>query len=152
MLVRRLTNMEHITNWYHPDCNSYYELQSGWYQLVICLTFVRRVIPLGFWQISLVVFTTYILVSPDNYMSPEVAFVSMSVINILNFATSYLPIILGFAAQVSTSASRVFTLQACQIRDGRPVSQITQCTCPISHNNNDIIIIVFIAGFLSMYI
>ena len=45
-------------------------------------------------------FTTYILVSPDNYMSPEIAFVSMSVINILNYATSYLPIFLGFAAQV----------------------------------------------------
>ena len=46
------------------------------------------------------VFTTYVLVSPENYLSPEVAFVSISVINILNWPASFLPMFLAYCAQV----------------------------------------------------
>ena len=53
-----------------------------------------------FLQVTLAVFTTYVLSSPDNYLTPQVAFVSLSLIQMLNFGVSFLPLFITFAAQV----------------------------------------------------
>ena len=49
---------------------------------------------------SLAVFTVYVLVNPDHYLSPQVAFVSLNLLNILDWSTQFLPILLAFGAQV----------------------------------------------------
>ena len=49
---------------------------------------------------SLAVFTVYVLVNPDHYLSPQVAFVSLNLMNILDWSTQFLPILLAFGAQV----------------------------------------------------
>ena len=51
-------------------------------------------------QVSLTVFSVYVLSSSDNYLDPQKAFVSLSIIDLLNWATSFLPILLASLAQV----------------------------------------------------
>ena len=55
----------------------------------------------GFFQVSLVVFGVYVLISPDNILDASTAFVSLAVINIMNFSVSLLPITILYGAQVS---------------------------------------------------
>ncbi len=50
--------------------------------------------------VALAIFGTYVLSSPDNVLDPEKAFVSLSIIVILNAATSYVPMFVTFVAQV----------------------------------------------------
>ena len=54
-----------------------------------------------FLQVSLAVFATYVLSSDDNYLTPDKAFVTLNLIQILNWGMSILPIFIAFGAQVS---------------------------------------------------
>ena len=53
-----------------------------------------------FFQVSLIVFGIYVLISPDNILDAQTAFVSLSVINLMNWSISFLPIAIAFGAQV----------------------------------------------------
>ena len=55
-------------------------------------------------QTSLAIFTAYVLTAPNHYLSPQVAFVSLNIINMLDWAMQFLPILQALAAQV------IFTL------------------------------------------
>ena len=52
-------------------------------------------------QVSLAIFSTYVMISEDHYLSPDKAFVTMSYINIFNFLLSILPLGVFFAGQVN---------------------------------------------------
>ena len=58
---------------------------------------------------SLAVFTVYVLVNPDHYLSPQVAFVSLNLLNILDWSTQFLPILLAFGAQVCALLNHTYT-------------------------------------------
>jgi hypothetical protein len=52
-------------------------------------------------QVALLCFATYVLSSPDNILDAQTAFVSMSLINLLNFPMTVLPASIMFLVQVS---------------------------------------------------
>ena len=49
---------------------------------------------------SLAVFATYVLSSPDNYLDPITAFVSLNLIGILNWTLNLMPTAISSVAQV----------------------------------------------------
>ena len=51
-------------------------------------------------QVSLVTFATYVLVNPDAVLDASTAFVSLSLINILNYPMALVPIAVSNIAQV----------------------------------------------------
>ena len=56
-----------------------------------------------YFQVALLCFTTYVLADPDsNILDAQTAFVSMSLINLLNFPLTILPISIMFLVQVIT--------------------------------------------------
>jgi len=54
-------------------------------------------------QVSLVSFTTYVLIDEKNVLNSTIAFVSLSLFNILRFPLSMLPMMIGNIVQVSLS-------------------------------------------------
>lgn len=52
-------------------------------------------------QVSLVSFTTYVLIDEKNVLNSTIAFVSLSLFNILRFPLSMLPMMIGNIVQVS---------------------------------------------------
>lgn len=54
-------------------------------------------------QVSLVSFTTYVLIDEKNVLNSTIAFVSLSLFNILRFPLSMLPMMIGNIVQVSFS-------------------------------------------------
>ncbi len=52
-------------------------------------------------QVALAVFATYLMLSSDNVLDPEKAFVSINIIGILNWTGALLPMEISFAVQVS---------------------------------------------------
>ncbi|KRY67187.1 Multidrug resistance-associated protein 1 [Trichinella pseudospiralis] len=57
--------------------------------------------------VAVVVFTTYVLSSPDNILTPTTAFVSLSLLNILRFPMSVLPMLISFVVQALVSNKRI---------------------------------------------
>lgn len=65
--------------------------------------FVNKSITMKFCslQVSLAMFATYVLMSSDNYLTPDITFVTLLLINTLNWSMTFIPIFLTTAAQVS---------------------------------------------------
>ncbi|KRZ88107.1 Multidrug resistance-associated protein 1, partial [Trichinella sp. T8] len=57
--------------------------------------------------VAVVVFTTYVLSSPNNILTPTTAFVSLSLLNILRFPMSVLPMLISFVVQALVSNKRI---------------------------------------------
>ena len=53
--------------------------------------------------VSLVTFATYVLISPENILDAERAFVALSLFNILRFPLSMLPMMISGMVQVSSN-------------------------------------------------
>ena len=51
-------------------------------------------------KVTLTVFATYVLSNPDNHLTPQTAFVSLNLIQILNVSMTFLPIFIAIFAQV----------------------------------------------------
>ena len=51
-------------------------------------------------QVSLATFATFVLISPTNILDPNKAFVTLSLVNIMNFTLSILPLGVTFLGQV----------------------------------------------------
>ena len=54
-----------------------------------------------FLQISLAVFSTYVLISPYHVLDPHKAFVTLSLVNVMNLTIATLPLGTSFLGQVS---------------------------------------------------
>ena len=52
-------------------------------------------------QVTLASFATYVLISDDNYLDAQKAFVSLSLFNILRFPINLLPMIISYVIQVN---------------------------------------------------
>lgn len=59
-------------------------------------------------QVSLVSFTTYVLIDENNVLDSTTAFVSLSLFNILRFPLSMLPMMIGNIVQVSLSNAYIY--------------------------------------------
>ncbi len=54
-------------------------------------------------QVALSTFAVYVLISPDNVLTPTKAFVSLSLFNIINYPMSILPAVLMYGVQVTAT-------------------------------------------------
>lgn len=68
-------------------------------------------------QVSLVSFTTYVLIDEKNVLNSTIAFVSLSLFNILRFPLSMLPMMIGNIVQVSLNNVHDFTILVYLFRD-----------------------------------
>lgn len=65
-------------------------------------------------QVSLVSFTTYVLIDERNVLNSTIAFVSLSLFNILRFPLSMLPMMIGNIVQVSLNDLSYFLCMCMQ--------------------------------------
>ena len=61
-------------------------------------------------QVSLAIFAMYVLISPDNILDADKAFVTLSYINLFNYSLSNLPIAVNNIGQVSIIELIVYIL------------------------------------------
>ncbi|CDW59347.1 multidrug resistance associated protein 1 [Trichuris trichiura] len=57
--------------------------------------------------IVVVVFATYVLSDPNNILDPQTAFVSLSLMNLLRFPMSVIPMLMSFLVQANVSCNRI---------------------------------------------